>query len=110
MSKLTMLKPRLGTAAVNNLKVQTPGSWNGARSSSVFYNHRWRKARDSYLLRNPLCVHCLKEKRATAENLEVDHVIPHRGDMELFWDESNWQTLCKSHHSIKTATVDSRLK
>lgn len=28
----------------------------------------------------------------------VDHVIPHRGDDVLFWDESNWQALCKSCH------------
>lgn len=29
----------------------------------------------------------------------VDHIIPHKGDMELFWDESNWQGLCVSCHS-----------
>lgn len=109
MGRLTMLKPRLGTAAINNIKLQSPGSWNGERSSSVFYNHKWRKAREIYLQKNPLCVHCLKEKRVTAEQLEVDHKIPHRGNMELFWDEDNWQTLCKHHHSIKTATIDSRL-
>lgn len=34
---------------------------------------------------------------------EVDHIKPHRGDMVLFWDESNWQGLCRSHHSRKTA-------
>jgi 5-methylcytosine-specific restriction endonuclease McrA len=28
----------------------------------------------------------------------VDHVIPHRGDMELFWREGNHQALCKLHH------------
>ena len=34
---------------------------------------------------------------------EVDHIIPHRGDMQLFWDVANWQGLCKSCHSKKTA-------
>lgn len=24
----------------------------------------------------------------------VDHITPHRGDVALFWDESNWQALC----------------
>ena len=28
----------------------------------------------------------------------VDHIIPHRGDMTLFWDSANWQPLCKSCH------------
>jgi len=32
----------------------------------------------------------------------VDHIRPHRGRPELFFDESNLQTMCKSHHSIKT--------
>ena len=32
----------------------------------------------------------------------VDHVIPHRGDQKLFWDEDNWQALCKSCHDRKT--------
>jgi len=28
----------------------------------------------------------------------VDHITPHRGDMTLFWDKSNWQSLCKRCH------------
>jgi 5-methylcytosine-specific restriction endonuclease McrA len=28
----------------------------------------------------------------------VDHVVPHRGDMTLFWDNRNWQSLCQTHH------------
>ena len=34
----------------------------------------------------------------------VDHIIPHRGDMKLFWDESNWQALCESCHNHKTGS------
>jgi 5-methylcytosine-specific restriction protein A len=36
----------------------------------------------------------------------VDHKIPHSGDYDRFWDEANWQSLCKRHHDIKTATED----
>jgi hypothetical protein len=36
----------------------------------------------------------------------VDHIIPHRGDMELFWDESNWQSMCEPCHNRKTASED----
>ena len=34
----------------------------------------------------------------------VDHIIPHRGDKRLFWDEKNWQPLCKDCHDRKTGT------
>ena len=36
----------------------------------------------------------------------VDHIIPHRGDQKLFWDQNNWQSLCKSCHDKKTLTED----
>jgi hypothetical protein len=29
----------------------------------------------------------------------VDHIVPHRGDMSLFWDRANWQSLCANCHS-----------
>jgi len=32
----------------------------------------------------------------------VDHIQPHRGDQLLFWDRTNWQTLCKRCHDQKT--------
>jgi hypothetical protein len=28
----------------------------------------------------------------------VDHVIPHKGNLKLFWDRANWQPLCKACH------------
>lgn len=36
-------------------------------------------------------------------DIEVDHIIPHRGDEKLFWDRSNWQLLHSACHSSKTA-------
>ena len=33
----------------------------------------------------------------------ADHIIPHKGNLELFWDEGNLQALCKSCHDRKTA-------
>lgn len=70
------------------------------------YGKRWQKARASYLARHPLCKHC-ERAGITCAAVELDHVIPHRGDMKLFWDNKNWQGLCKSCHSRKTATEDS---
>lgn len=55
---------------------------------------------------HPLCVHCLKQGRTEAATV-VDHIIPHCGDMVLFWDSANnWQSLCKTHHDVKTASED----
>ena len=65
------------------------------------YPSRWRKARAAFLQRNPLCNECMKHGRLTPATV-VDHVIPHRGDQKLFWDEDNWQALCKSCHDRKT--------
>lgn len=83
------------------------------------YGHRWRKARETFLRRNPLCVHCIREGMVIAAT-EVDHIVPPRfkaamdsGSARriamataLFWDSQNWQALCKPHHSTKTATED----
>lgn len=52
-----------------------------------------------------LCEHCIKVDRITAATI-VDHIVPHKGDMVLFWDHDNWQALCKPCHDYKTATQD----
>lgn len=69
------------------------------------YTARWRKARCVYLAANPLCAECFKDGRLI-EATVVDHIVPHRGNDALFWDEGNWRALCKRHHDRKTATED----
>jgi len=64
------------------------------------YDARWHKARKQYLRDHPVCVRC--GNLAT----DVDHVIPHRGDLNLFWDQGNWQALCGLCHRQKTARED----
>ena len=66
------------------------------------YTHRWRKASRSFLKRHPLCVEHQRHGEVRPATV-VDHIIPHRGDPQLFWDENNWQPLCKSCHDRKTA-------
>ena len=67
------------------------------------YDGRWRKARIAFLQRNPLCVECMRKGVLTPATV-VDHIIPHRGDKDLFWNEENWQPLCKSCHDRKTGS------
>ena len=57
--------------------------------------------RGAQLARQPLCEECLKEQRLTAAST-VDHKRPHRGDRELFLDETNHGSLCARHHGVKT--------
>lgn len=69
------------------------------------YGARWRRAREVYLQNNPLCVMCEAEGELTPATV-VDHRIPHKGNYELFWDVSNWQSLCKQCHDRKTVKED----
>jgi len=61
------------------------------------YGRPWRAARKRFLARYPLCKYCISEGKVEVATV-VDHVKPHRGDQALFWDEGNWQSLCKTHH------------
>ena len=60
------------------------------------YDRRWRKARLAFLAANPFCAEC-GEAAAV-----VDHIQPHHGDAVLFWNQGNWQPLCKRDHDRKT--------
>ena len=67
------------------------------------YNAEWRRARKAFLQKHPLCAECGKAGKLTPATV-VDHIIPHRGNKRLFWDEHNWQPLCKDCHDRKTGT------
>ena len=69
------------------------------------YDYRWQKARLHFLRRHPLCAECQRAGRIEP-SVVVDHIIPHRGDMTLFWDEDNWRALCKPCHDRCTALYD----
>ena len=66
------------------------------------YGRKWQDASRLYLIAHPWCAKC------NGLASEVDHKIPHRGDIKLFWDRGNWQSLCHECHSRKTATEDGR--
>ena len=69
------------------------------------YTHRWDLRAALFRTHYPLCgqrpngqrpvmSRCYEERRVTVAT-QVDHVVPHRGDPVLFWDEDgNWQSLC----------------
>ena len=69
----------------------------------LYNSPRWQSMRAAQLTREPWCLDCLKQDNYIFAT-EVDHVIPHNGDPQLFFDANNLQSLCKQHHSSKTAS------
>ena len=82
-------------------------AWAKPRESSTkrHYNYKWQQARAGWLVKHPLCRCCEQAGKVVAAT-DVDHIIPHKGDMTLFWDRGNWQSLCGPCHSSKTASED----
>jgi len=65
------------------------------------YGRQWRGLRLMYLRANPLCVACAAQSVVT-QATEVDHIQRRADGGADEW--SNFQSLCKSCHSRKTAT------
>lgn len=84
--------------------------YESSRQSSTQrgYNYKWQKASKAFLKKHPLCEceNCQAGKLQVKESEVVDHIIPHEGDMKLFWDRNNWQAMSKPCHDKKTATED----
>ncbi|GHC61544.1 HNH endonuclease [Limoniibacter endophyticus] len=57
----------------------------------------WERRRQELFARQPLCVKCLEREEVTVADT-ADHIVPHRGDPELFWS-GELQSLCASCHS-----------
>lgn len=99
--KLRTLQPRIQTlqAPAKVAKEINPSSWRTSDQTAAQrgYGHKWRQARAGYLAKHPFCVFCERDGRATAASV-VDHSIPHRGDMVLFWRSEHWVALCKPCH------------
>jgi len=61
------------------------------------YGSKWQRARAAWLTEHPLCkMHA--DRGYLVPATVVDHIQPHRGDMALFWNRDNWQSLCKQCH------------
>lgn len=83
---------------------------------------RWKRLRQAQLAAHPLCAMCLEAGITNAGTLRADggyqpdnrrhflvadHVLPHRGDPELFWG-GDLQTLCPDHHDITKQQTEAR--
>jgi 5-methylcytosine-specific restriction enzyme A len=82
-----------------------------ARGNSIErgYNARWRRVRLVFLREHPLCADPFGDHEGRATPAEcIDHIVAHKGDMKLFWDENNWQPLCLRCNSKKAAKSEGR--
>ena len=74
--------------------------YRNAESSKIYASMRWRKLRNWWIKRHPLCEECLK--RGLIQSAEVvDHIQPLR-DGGAAWSAQNLQSLCNSCHRVKT--------
>lgn len=72
-------------------------------ANSRGYTYKWQKASKAFLA-EPENAFCACGCGALSQL--VDHIVPHRGDMDLFWDRSNWQGMTTACHNRKTARED----
>lgn len=66
------------------------------------YTRRWYKMTAVFRATHLYCRAC-EAKGIMTPMTDVDHIVPHRGNKELFENPNNWQALCKTCHSEKTA-------
>lgn len=128
MARIQSLPSRLQSTP-SRTKTVSSSSWRAGKSSTERgYGYRWQQARGEYLRLRPFCVMCLDElgisrqaeiggvvlacaDRGVPVPLAsvVDHVVAHRGNQALFWDRSNWQGLCSTHHSRDKQREEARV-
>jgi len=57
---------------------------------------RWKIIQKNQMKKHPLCAHCL-QKGLPVRAVIADHIVPHKGDWNLFW-MGKLQSLCKTCH------------
>jgi 5-methylcytosine-specific restriction protein A len=66
----------------------------------LYDSSAWRKASRGFL-RGKVCVRCLERQTITLAAV-TDHIRPHQGDRDLFWDRDNWRPLCvRCHNAVR---------
>lgn len=70
------------------------------------YDRRaWHRIRARQLIQEPLCRLC-KEIGIDEPAAVADHIIPHKGDWNLFFDAGNIQSLCIAHHNSAKQQIE----
>jgi 5-methylcytosine-specific restriction protein A len=67
-------------------------------NESLYKTTRWRSLRAKVLREQTACFRC----GTSEEKLEVHHLVPPRGNEELFFDENNLVAVCPTCHRTIT--------
>ena len=109
MRHLNFPRQRPKSAPQQRLTKQQPPPWSG-----LYQRLQWARKRDRYLRDQPWCLACLiRNEHKSADH--ADHIISARMLFEYdvieeyFYDERNFQALCRSCHNGKTANERRRL-
>ena len=70
------------------------------QADGFYLSPAWRRFRDAYISRHPLCEHCQGQGRDVPAFI-VDHVIELK-DAGAPYDAANVQALCRHCHNVKT--------
>lgn len=97
-------EPNTNVCSVHK-RPHAPKKGDAAIMHKLYCTRAWLDGRTAFLAIHPLCAECEKAGRLTAACI-VDHIVPHQGDLALFYDQDNWQPLCKPCHDRKTAAED----
>lgn len=62
----------------------------------LYATSRWKKMSRDFLKKYTVCFVCGRKSEI------ADHIVPHRGNLELFFNEENLQPMCWKCHSRKT--------
>ena len=92
---------RLRPPTRKQIKFTIPEKEQRPDSRKRGYTTAWNRARNGYLRRHPLCVKCEAKGRVTPADV-VHHIISVRIAPELFWDKTNWESLCHPCHNLET--------
>lgn len=72
----------------------------------LYRTYRWKKIRDAHISANPICEMCLAQGKTVLARV-VDHIIPHKGDIDLFYS-GPFQSLCYPHHNSTKQKMEKR--
>jgi 5-methylcytosine-specific restriction enzyme A len=90
---IRMMRPNVSTFGSNATETARPNA------SGRGYDASWKAAAAKFKRTHPFCLGCEALNRRVATEV-VDHVVPHKGDAEVFWNASAWQPACRWHHAV----------
>lgn len=67
-------------------------------SDPLYHSRRWTRESAAFKVSYPLCAECNRRGRISPAEV-TDHIIP--VGFHDFWDQNNWQSLCRKCNIIK---------